>query len=60
MRGAPVPEPLIRIYQERGLTFLQGYGMTETSPGALFLGAEHSVAKAARPACRASSPTCGW
>ncbi|WP_246074348.1 acyl-CoA synthetase [Nonomuraea terrae] len=44
--GAPVPEPLIRTYQERGLTFLQGYGMTETSPGALFLAAEHSVAKA--------------
>ncbi|GAA3141122.1 AMP-binding protein [Nonomuraea salmonea] len=44
--GAPVPEPLIRTYQERGLTFLQGYGMTETAPGALFLGAEHSVDKA--------------
>ena len=44
--GAPVPEPLIRTYQERGLTFLQGYGLTETAPGALFLGAEHSVAKA--------------
>ncbi|WP_406673263.1 long-chain fatty acid--CoA ligase [Nonomuraea sp. N2-4H] len=44
--GAPVPEPLIRTYQERGLTFLQGYGMTETSPGALFLGAERSVDKA--------------
>ncbi|MGW0807363.1 acyl-CoA synthetase [Nonomuraea sp. NPDC002799] len=43
--GAPVPEPLIRTYQERGLTFLQGYGMTETSPGALFLGAEHAIAK---------------
>ncbi|TMR99764.1 acyl-CoA synthetase [Nonomuraea basaltis] len=44
--GAPVPEPLIQTYQERGLTFLQGYGMTETSPGALFLGAEHSIDKA--------------
>ncbi|MFC4005878.1 long-chain fatty acid--CoA ligase [Nonomuraea purpurea] len=44
--GAPVPEPLIRIYQDRGLTFLQGYGMTETAPGALFLGAERSVDKA--------------
>ena len=41
--GAPVPEPLIKRYQERGLTFLQGYGMTETSPGALFLGAEATV-----------------
>jgi len=44
--GTPVPEPLIRRYQERGLTFLQGYGMTETSPGALFLSAEDSVRKA--------------
>ncbi|GAA3810608.1 long-chain fatty acid--CoA ligase [Sphaerisporangium flaviroseum] len=44
--GAPVPEPLIHTYQELGLTFLQGYGMTETSPGALFLAAEHSVRKA--------------
>ncbi|HEY9522158.1 MAG TPA: long-chain fatty acid--CoA ligase [Thermopolyspora sp.] len=44
--GAPIPEQLIRTYQERGLTFLQGYGMTETSPGALFLGAEDSVRKA--------------
>jgi fatty-acyl-CoA synthase len=44
--GAPVPEPLIKLYQERGLTFLQGYGMTETSPGALFLAARDSVRKA--------------
>jgi fatty-acyl-CoA synthase len=35
--GAPVPEPLIVTYEKRGLTFLQGYGMTEASPGALFL-----------------------
>lgn len=38
--GAPVPNHLITTYAERGLTFLQGYGMTETSPGALFLGAD--------------------
>ena len=30
--GAPVPEPLIRAYQARGLTFLQGYGLTDRSP----------------------------
>lgn len=35
--GAPVPEPLIRAYTDRGLSFIQGYGMTETSPGALLL-----------------------
>ncbi|MEV5973374.1 long-chain fatty acid--CoA ligase [Streptomyces sp. NPDC051921] len=44
--GAPVPSTLIAAYQERGLTFCQGYGMTEASPGALFLDAEHALAKA--------------
>lgn len=44
--GAPVPEPLIRTYQARGLTFLQGYGLTETSPGALFLRAADGTRKA--------------
>ncbi|RNL86869.1 acyl-CoA synthetase [Halostreptopolyspora alba] len=43
--GAPVPESTIETYQKRGLTFLQGYGMTETAPGALFLGAADSVRK---------------
>lgn len=44
--GAPVPEPLIRRYLERGLSFVQGYGMTESSPGALLLDAEHALSKA--------------
>ncbi|MFE6407282.1 long-chain fatty acid--CoA ligase [Streptomyces sp. NPDC057837] len=44
--GSPVPTPLIATYQERGLTFLQGYGMTEAAPGTLFLDAEHAVSKA--------------
>ncbi|MEV6738249.1 o-succinylbenzoate--CoA ligase [Streptomyces sp. NPDC051104] len=44
--GSPVPTPLIAKYQERGLTFLQGYGMTEAAPGTLFLDAEHAVGKA--------------
>ncbi|MPY47557.1 acyl-CoA synthetase [Streptomyces acidicola] len=44
--GASVPTPLIARYQERGLTFLQGYGMTEAAPGVLFLDAEHAVSKA--------------
>ncbi|RAY16111.1 p-hydroxycinnamoyl-CoA synthetase [Actinomadura craniellae] len=38
--GAPVPGALIETYRERGLTFLQGYGMTEAAPGVLFLGPE--------------------
>ena len=44
--GAPVPTSLIRTYQERGLTFVQGFGMTEASPGVLFLRAAESVRKA--------------
>ncbi|RSN67113.1 acyl-CoA synthetase [Actinomadura sp. WAC 06369] len=44
--GAPVPPSLIETYQKRGLTFLQGYGMTEAAPGALFLDAAHAEAKA--------------
>ncbi|WP_406690461.1 long-chain fatty acid--CoA ligase [Saccharopolyspora sp. ID03-671] len=43
--GAAVPEALIRTYQERGLVFCQGYGMTETAPGATFLEAGESVRK---------------
>ncbi|NHD19411.1 MULTISPECIES: acyl-CoA synthetase [Actinopolyspora] len=41
--GAPVPEELIRRYSERGLTFMQGYGMTEASPGVLLLSAADST-----------------
>jgi fatty-acyl-CoA synthase len=43
--GAPVPAELIRRYQDRGLTFMQGYGMTEASPGVLFLRAKDSLRK---------------
>jgi len=42
--GAAVPSALTRTYLERGLTFCQGYGMTETSPGATFLEAPESAA----------------
>ncbi|QFG26541.1 long-chain fatty acid--CoA ligase [Actinomadura sp. WMMB 499] len=44
--GAPVPPSLIETYQRRGLTFLQGYGMTEAAPGTLFLDAAHAESKA--------------
>lgn len=44
--GAPVPDALIATYQRRGLMFVQGYGLTETSPGALFLRGPDSVRKA--------------
>jgi fatty-acyl-CoA synthase len=41
--GAPVPAALIRSYLQRGLRFCQGYGMTETAPGATFLEAPESA-----------------
>ncbi|HZP53749.1 AMP-binding protein, partial [Actinocrinis sp.] len=44
--GAPVPEPLIRTYLERGLSFIQGYGATEASPGVLLLDRDHALSKA--------------
>ncbi|PSL51869.1 fatty-acyl-CoA synthase [Saccharothrix carnea] len=43
--GAAVPDSLIRAYQARGLTFCQGYGLTEAAPGATFLEAGESVRK---------------
>ena len=43
--GAPVPEPLIKLYNGRGITFLQGYGLTETAPFALLLPAERALDK---------------
>jgi fatty-acyl-CoA synthase len=50
--GAPVPRALIEEYLRRGLSFIQGYGMTETSPGALVLDrsmASHKVGSAGVP-----------
>ena len=44
--GAPVPAATIRTWLARGLVFLQGYGMTEASPGVLLLDAAHARSKA--------------
>ncbi|MEV4947932.1 long-chain fatty acid--CoA ligase [Streptomyces sp. NPDC053755] len=44
--GAPVPARTIAAYLARGLAFSQGYGMTEASPGVLFLDREQAAAKA--------------
>ena len=44
--GAPVPRTLIDRYLARGLGFVQGYGLTEASPGTLLLDAQHAVSKA--------------
>ncbi|MHB1584128.1 MAG: acyl-CoA synthetase [Acidimicrobiales bacterium] len=43
--GAPVPEPLIKLYNGRGIPINQGYGLTETSPMVSFLPPEWSLAK---------------
>ena len=43
--GAPVPEPLIRAYLERGLTLLQGYGLSEAGPVVLLLQPESALSK---------------
>jgi fatty-acyl-CoA synthase len=44
--GAPVPEAVITPYQQRGVAFMQGYGLTEAAPGVLFLRRDDSVRKA--------------
>ncbi len=44
--GAPLAVPLIHRYQERGLQFIQGYGLTEAAPNCLVLPPEESVRKA--------------
>lgn len=43
--AAPCPESLILEYGERGITFCQGYGLTETAPFASFLGPERCLEK---------------
>jgi fatty-acyl-CoA synthase len=44
--GAPVPERLIHTYFERGITFVQGYGLSEAAPLALLLDQESALRKA--------------
>ncbi|WP_431712111.1 o-succinylbenzoate--CoA ligase [Glutamicibacter uratoxydans] len=43
--GSAVPVRVLEAYEARGLGFSGGYGMTETSPGATSLRAEHTRAK---------------
>jgi fatty-acyl-CoA synthase len=43
--GAPVPEALIRLYGQRGITFAQGYGLTETAPLASVVPAPRAMDK---------------
>jgi len=44
--GAPMPVPLLKVWEERGVALQQGYGMTETSPAVLTLYKEDAVRKA--------------
>jgi fatty-acyl-CoA synthase len=43
--GAPVPERLIRAYLDRGVTLLQGYGLSEAAPLALVLDPQAALRK---------------
>ena len=43
--GAPMPEELIRVWQERGIEIVQGYGLTEASPNVLCLPPEDAIRK---------------
>jgi fatty-acyl-CoA synthase len=44
--GAPMPLPLLKVWEERGVALQQGYGMTETSPAVLTLDREDAARKA--------------
>lgn len=44
--GAPLPLPLLRAYQERGLVFRQGYGLTEVGVNCFAMTDEDSLRKA--------------
>jgi len=44
--GAPMPVPLLKIWEGRGVALQQGYGMTETSPAVLALDRDDAARKA--------------
>ena len=44
--GAPMPVPLLQVWEARGVALQQGYGMTETSPSVLVLDREDAARKA--------------
>ncbi|MFT4121559.1 acyl-CoA synthetase [Bradyrhizobium sp.] len=44
--GAPMPVPLLKVWEARGVALQQGYGMTETSPAVLVLDREDAARKA--------------
>jgi fatty-acyl-CoA synthase len=44
--GAPMPVPLLKVWEARGVALQQGYGMTETSPAVLTLDREDAARRA--------------
>lgn len=44
--GAPLPERLFRIWEPKGISISQGFGMTETAPGLRMLDPRDGIAKA--------------
>lgn len=43
--GAPLPERMLRLWAERGVAVMQGFGMTETAPGVRMLEPRDGVRK---------------
>ncbi|MCL1960438.1 MAG: long-chain fatty acid--CoA ligase [Desulfovibrionaceae bacterium] len=43
--GAPMPEPLLRLYAERGIPVIQGYGLTETAAMVTALSSDRAAEK---------------
>ncbi|MGN6310262.1 MAG: acyl-CoA synthetase [Xanthobacteraceae bacterium] len=43
--GAPCALPLLEIYEKRGISVQQGYGLTETAPQVTFLAPEFAASK---------------
>jgi fatty-acyl-CoA synthase len=43
--GAPMPEALLELWNERGVAIVQGYGLTEAAPNVLCLPPEDAVRK---------------
>ena len=43
--GSPIPESLLQTWLDRGLMIVQGYGLTEASPGTTMLRAADAVRK---------------
>jgi fatty-acyl-CoA synthase len=43
--GAPMPEALLELWNERGVAVVQGYGLTEAAPNVLCLPPEEAVRK---------------